>query len=191
MRNNNFSFILSSVRKSRGISQKQAASELGVSQALLSHYENGIREYNLDFLVKAAEYYNVSCDYLLGHSTAKSSKTAGARRQKGIIRMVETLFLLTERAENEELKTAVTEYLKSCIFRGVKLFDGVCDGLEFNYDNFSAELALALAELHLTNAKRQAENLKDSEITIHTTSLEYLSTLINDIENQLALKDMV
>lgn len=55
-------------RKQKGVSQKQAAADLGISQALLSHYENGIREPGLQFLVKAADYYNVSCDYLLGHS---------------------------------------------------------------------------------------------------------------------------
>lgn len=55
-------------RKLKEVSQKQAAADLEISQALLSHYENGIREPGLSFLVKAADYYNVSCDYLLGHS---------------------------------------------------------------------------------------------------------------------------
>lgn len=63
-----FSDRLTTQRKRKGVSQKQAAADLGISQALLSHYENGIREPGLSFLVKAADYYNVSCDYLLGHS---------------------------------------------------------------------------------------------------------------------------
>ena len=63
-----FSRRLMEQRKAMGISQKQAASDLGISQALLSHYENGLRECGLEFLVKAADYYNVSCDYLLGHT---------------------------------------------------------------------------------------------------------------------------
>lgn len=57
---------LSSLRKKRGISQKSAASQLGISQALLSHYEKGIRECSLEFLGKLADFYNVSTDYLLG-----------------------------------------------------------------------------------------------------------------------------
>ena len=60
------------LRKERGISQKQAASDLHVSQALLSHYEKGIRECGLDFVVAAADYYGVSCDYLLGRTADKS-----------------------------------------------------------------------------------------------------------------------
>ncbi|MBQ1664242.1 MAG: helix-turn-helix transcriptional regulator [Clostridia bacterium] len=63
-----FSDRLTAQRKRKGVSQKQAAADLGISQALLSHYENGIREPGLSFLVKAADYYNVSCDYLLGHA---------------------------------------------------------------------------------------------------------------------------
>ena len=52
-----FSRTLSLLRKERGVSQRVAAADLGVSQALLSHYENGIREqsYTLtrDFLIIA------------------------------------------------------------------------------------------------------------------------------------------
>ncbi len=63
-----FNRLITLLRKEKGITQKQAAQELGVSQALLSHYEKGIRECGLDFVVRLSEYYNVSCDYLLGRS---------------------------------------------------------------------------------------------------------------------------
>ena len=66
MPNNDFPRILTLLRKERGFSQKKAAADLGISQALLSHYEKGVRECGLDFLVRAAAYYGVSCDYLLG-----------------------------------------------------------------------------------------------------------------------------
>ena len=61
-----FSANLSSLRREKGVSQKQAAEALGISQALLSHYEKGIRECNLEFVKKAAAYYDVTADYLLG-----------------------------------------------------------------------------------------------------------------------------
>lgn len=66
--NNDFSRIITLLRKEKKLSQKQAAQDLGISQALLSHYEKGIRECGLEFLVRAADYYNVSCDYLLGRT---------------------------------------------------------------------------------------------------------------------------
>ena len=66
-----FSVIITELRKEKGVSQKEAALELNISQALLSHYEKGIRECGLDFLCKAADYYGVTTDYLLGRSPSK------------------------------------------------------------------------------------------------------------------------
>ena len=63
---------LCELRTEKGISQKEAARDLSVSQALLSHYERGIREFGLDFLNRAADYYGVTTDYLLGRSDSRS-----------------------------------------------------------------------------------------------------------------------
>ena len=46
--NQHFPRIITLLRKERGLSQKKAAEELCISQALLSHYEKGIRECGLD-----------------------------------------------------------------------------------------------------------------------------------------------
>lgn len=70
--NSQFPRVISLLRREQKLSQKQAAADLGISQALLSHYEKGIRECGLDFVVKVASYYNVSCDYLLGRSPDRS-----------------------------------------------------------------------------------------------------------------------
>lgn len=67
-----FAITLSQLRKERGISQKKAATDLGISQALLSHYEKGIRECGLDFVIKCSEYYGVTTDYLLGVSDSRT-----------------------------------------------------------------------------------------------------------------------
>ena len=67
-----FPSILSSLRRERGMSQRQAASDLGISQALLSHYENGLREPRLEFLIQACDYYGVTADYILGRSERRT-----------------------------------------------------------------------------------------------------------------------
>lgn len=69
-----FNRILALLRKERGITQKQAAADLGISQAQLSHYEKGIRECSLAFVVQVADYYGVSCDYLLGRSATAAAR---------------------------------------------------------------------------------------------------------------------
>ncbi len=73
--NKDFPRIITMLRKEKNLSQKQVSAELGISQALLSHYEKGIRECGLDFVVKVAEYYNVSCDFLLGRTPERSGAT--------------------------------------------------------------------------------------------------------------------
>ena len=66
-----FSRTLSLLRQERGVSQRTAAGDLGISQALLSHYENGIREPGLSFVVKACDYYHVSADFILGRTLSR------------------------------------------------------------------------------------------------------------------------
>ncbi len=70
--NKDFPRIITMLRKEKNYSQKKAAEDLGISQALLSHYEKGIRECGLDFLIKISDYYSVSCDYLLGKTPDRS-----------------------------------------------------------------------------------------------------------------------
>ena len=73
--NKDFPRIITLLRKERGLSQKQAACDLQISQALLSHYEKGIRECGLDFIVRCADYYDVSCDYILGRTPDRTGTT--------------------------------------------------------------------------------------------------------------------
>ena len=76
-----FPETLSALRRERNISQRCAAAELGISQALLSHYENGAREPGLAFVCRACDYYGVSADYLLGRTDDRAENSAmGALR---------------------------------------------------------------------------------------------------------------
>ena len=63
-----FPETLSALRRGKNLSQWEAAGELGISQALLSHYENGAREPGLDFVRRACDFYGVTADYLLCRS---------------------------------------------------------------------------------------------------------------------------
>ncbi len=66
-----FAYRITSLRKEKGLSQKEVAMSLGVSQALLSHYEKGVRECGLDFVLRCADYFGVTTDYLLGRQDSK------------------------------------------------------------------------------------------------------------------------
>ena len=97
----NFSDTMSALRRERGLSQRTAAADLHISQALLSHYENGAREPGLDFVCRACDYYGVSADFLLG----RSEDDAGNIASEALRSLTEELRALTARAEKslEEL----------------------------------------------------------------------------------------
>ncbi|MEG1657580.1 MAG: helix-turn-helix transcriptional regulator, partial [Oscillibacter sp.] len=78
-----FSRTLALLRQERGVSQRTAAGDLGISQALLSHYENGIREPGLVFVVKACEYYRVSADFILGRTLSRDGGVLSAEELLG------------------------------------------------------------------------------------------------------------
>ena len=134
-----FPRVLTLLRKERGISQKQAAADLQISQALLSHYEKGIRECGLDFVVRVADYYGVSCDYLLGRAADKSGAMIAVeeipdqdpgiqdkRMQAGgvlptlnkklVVNSLQVIFDLLQKCRNKALTTEVSNCLIQVIY---------------------------------------------------------------------------
>ena len=64
-------FRLKSLRKERNISQLKLALDLNMNQNSISRYENCEREADYETLIKFADYFDVSIDYLLGRSESK------------------------------------------------------------------------------------------------------------------------
>ena len=97
-----FSQTLSALRRQRNLSQRAVAADLGISQALLSHYENGAREPGLQFVCRACDYYGVTADYLLCRS---DNRDAPASTLKAALTFMEQIRAVTDRAEQ-----ALTEF---------------------------------------------------------------------------------
>ena len=132
-----FSRTLSLLRQEKGVSQRKAAGELGISQALLSHYENGIREPGLAFVVKACAYYHVSADFLLGRTLNRdgsiieaedvydSSGEKGSLRgsilatlqKKLVVNTTGALFELLGKTGDREAITAAGDYLGDALYQ--------------------------------------------------------------------------
>ena len=91
-----FSETMSALRRARGYSQRRAAADLNISQALLSHYENGAREPGLDFVRRACDYYGVSADYLLCRSENPDSTASAAAAARAFLANLRSL---TDKAE--------------------------------------------------------------------------------------------
>lgn len=56
------------LREDKDLMQKDVASYLNCSQVCYSYYEIGRRDIPTDILIKLADYYNTSIDYLLGRT---------------------------------------------------------------------------------------------------------------------------
>lgn len=54
------------IREDNDLTQQQIANILLCDQSLYSKYERGEREIPLHLLIKLADYYNTSLDYLVG-----------------------------------------------------------------------------------------------------------------------------
>lgn len=64
-------FRLKKLRKMRKISQLKLAIDLNMNQNSISRYENCEREADYETLIKFADYFDVSLDYLLGRTEDK------------------------------------------------------------------------------------------------------------------------
>ena len=61
-------FRLKEIRKGKKISQLKLALDLNMNQNTISRYENMERQADYETLVKFADYFDVSLDYLLGRT---------------------------------------------------------------------------------------------------------------------------
>ena len=157
--NADFSRTLALLRQEKDISQRKAAKDLGISQALLSHYENGIREPGLAFVRRACDYYHVSADYLLGRTLSRdggmmidaeelydSSDEKGTLRgsiaatlqKKLIVNSVNLLFELLGRTESREAVAAASGYLGGALYQLYRTLHRKC-GVSESYFSLDAE----------------------------------------------------
>lgn len=157
---------LVSLRKEKNLSQKEAAVALGVSQGLLSHYEKGIRECGLDFLCRAATFYDVSSDYLLGLSDTKM--------------MSDALFVQDEIPQDSEMRM-------STIFRSsVYLLDRLSIFGRSSASKIRAVYILTLYKIYLSALSQGA--LPNHELAKKDLSPYLSSTTIDSIINSLTFE---
>ena len=56
------------LREDSDLTQKKIAEYQGIHPNVYRRYEKGVREFPLELIVKLADYYHVSTDYLLGRT---------------------------------------------------------------------------------------------------------------------------
>ena len=173
--NTDFSRTLALLRQERGVSQRRAAAELGISQALLSHYENGLREPGLAFVRKVCDYYRVSADYLLGRTLDRDGAVIDAQelydagsekgslkgsvaatlQKKLLVNTTSLLFELLGRTGSRAAVGAAGRYLSGALYQLYRMLHRAAggkekffalDGTAFAADAVDAEMRLARVE---------------------------------------------
>lgn len=193
--NTDFPRILSLLRKERGLTQKQVAADLGIAQALLSHYEKGKRECGLEFLVKAADYYNVSTDYLLGRSPvsnggiitesdipdgnssgdSKSGDIMLALNKKLITNSIEVIFSILQKIKSPKLSKSVSSMLTLSVYKAFRITYNANRKNDDNLFGVSPTSALHLIDSAIcleVGAAADAANDADNAPSITTNSIE-------------------
>lgn len=62
---------IKNLREDNDITQSQLAQEIHISQRTLSHYEKGDRDIPVEILIRIADYFDCSTDYLLNRTRDK------------------------------------------------------------------------------------------------------------------------
>lgn len=63
-----FSERLKELRTSKGLTMEQLGKEIQSTRGTIGNFENGNKKPSLDMLIKLADYFNVSIDYLVGRT---------------------------------------------------------------------------------------------------------------------------
>lgn len=193
----NFALRLADLRKEKNLSQKEAASWLGVSQALLSHYEKGIRECGLDFLKKACDYYDVTADYLLGLTDSRHGLTSDIYSKTELptdseLRM-QTLFRaladLCEKlsASGDAEEDRLREEILLSVYRFALLSAkrGISDKDWFYFDIKDGELLASNMLNGMFADSRRSENAAENA---YDREPEFLKTVIDSAESLIKEK---
>lgn len=188
-----FSARIADLRKRRGISQKEAASALGISQALLSHYEKGIRECSLDFVKKAAKYYDVTCDYLLGMSNSKKSISVDFEEidetQDGELTISTIYRAATILEKTLSKKASDSEITKDFLSVGLyRLISAAVISGELSSDllGFTPEFASAIADVTSSRIIKQIVSAKPSKQKTSDRQPLCLKTVIASAEESFS-----
>lgn len=72
-----FGETLKKLRKGHNLTQRELGSIIGLSKAVISKYETGLGYPSFDVLIRIAQYFGVTTDYLLGMADSKTINATG------------------------------------------------------------------------------------------------------------------
>ena len=112
---------LKEIRKIKGLTQKQVAEHIGITQNAYSYWETGRNKIDNESLKKLADFFGVSVDYLLGRDTIEGS---GENVDPEVLEYIEEL---KKRDDLQMLIVAARDVTKEDIEKAIKIIQALKD----------------------------------------------------------------
>ena len=108
------------LRKQSGLTMKQLGIELGMAESTVSLYETGKRSPDIQSLIRIADFFDVSLDYLCGRKCDNSERAISSKQSK-VLSLFDDL--------NEEGKEKLIDYADDLVSSGkyIKMHSSVMD----------------------------------------------------------------
>ena len=149
--NKNMILLQERLKELRGNNKLQdIAKDIGISRASLGYYENGDRKPDIEVLLKLANYYHVSCDYLLGLTDIKSPdiNTRAISEKLGLTpKSIETLSTFQHNATRDPIPGNINdttpayskldlETINRLLSPFCNIIDNITNYIYLNFDSF-------------------------------------------------------
>ncbi|AOP14574.1 HTH-type transcriptional regulator Xre [Bacillus licheniformis] len=111
---------IAALRKEKGLSQYELADRLGFSRGKLANYEQGTREPDYETLIKIADFFEVSTDYLLRGVDPKVQDKIFEDEAKRILNDPKTFLAARDGEVTQEILDAALEIITEQLKEGGK-----------------------------------------------------------------------
>lgn len=115
---NKFSYTLVSLMEENNMKQNVVAEKIGISEVTISRYISGKRTPRLDIIIKIANLFKVSTDYLLGITSNSSQSLNSGNLNTDISEIAHKLYSLKS---DEHLSQKQIEFIKNMIITNKEL----------------------------------------------------------------------
>ena len=92
--------LLKNLRKDAGLTQKELADKVGVTNSTISFYEQEERSTSVDMIIRLSKIFNVSVDYLLGIDQKRNINLSGLKEED-----IQLIQCMVEHLKNKKVQT--------------------------------------------------------------------------------------
>lgn len=185
------------MREEAGLTQAELAKEIGVLRATINQWENETRDLKTAYTVKLANYFGVTCDYILRGIVSENVSIHNATGlSNGAIERIKSLQQYTKEGLNTLLESPYSINILSAIYSATKISNYSGEEL-FRFNNIRAKhisnaIAEALEKEDLVGVANSVSILQELEYSPKGQSAflaqKYLTLLIEEVSDKKGVR---